>query len=309
MKALLSDDLWHGLSAQSAEHQRIRAAIAYVTAPYLDFRHGDLLICDASDSAIKGGLTSATRLRSFVGQGAEVYSYDGLHSKVAVIDNQALIGSANLSENAGVNTCEAVLLTDDLQVVGLIQGFIEKVKRESERVNEDFLRRIESLPVVRTGGIQRKSKEKIGVGESRVWLIATHNLSDRLAKAEEPFEQVGMEEAHKHLRSEGYEVRSIRWSGKSCFKLEAKRGDLVIEVFTEKRGKRKHVEVYKAAPILHRQDQEKWTRFYLEVPAERTHYGWKDIKADFAGLGVLNVTPNSTRELTGKAIGILQLME
>src|SRR5260221_14300136 len=105
MKALLSDDLWRKLSAQSAGHQRIRAAIAYVTAQHLDFRKGDLLICDASDDAIKGGLTSASLLRSFVGKGAEVYSYDGLHSKVAVIDEQALIGSANLSENAGINTC------------------------------------------------------------------------------------------------------------------------------------------------------------------------------------------------------------
>jgi hypothetical protein len=311
MKALLSDDLWRELSAQSAGHQRIRAAIGYVTAPYLEFRQGDLLICDASDDAIKGGLTSASLLRSFVSQGAEVCSYNGLHSKVAVIDDQALIGSANLSENAGVNTCEASLLTDDLQVVGLIQGFIEKVKGESEPVNEGFLRRIECLPVVRNGGIPRTSKKKIDVGQSKVWLIATRDLSDRLAKAEEAFDQIGMEEAQKHLKSDGYEVRSIRWSGKSRFRLEAKPGDLVMEVFTEKRGKRKrkYVEVYEAAPILYRQDEEKWTRFYLEVPTERSYYSWKDIKTDFASLGVLNITPNSTRELTGKAVGILQIME
>jgi hypothetical protein len=84
-----------------------------------------------------------------------------------------------------------------------------------------------------------------------------------------------------------------------------------MEVLTENRGKtkRKHVEVYKAAPILHRQDADKWTRFYLEIPTERSSYRWKEINADFASLGVLNVTSNSTRELTGKAIGILQLME
>jgi phosphatidylserine/phosphatidylglycerophosphate/cardiolipin synthase-like enzyme len=69
-----------------------------VTAPHLRFREGDLLICDASDVAITGGLTSVSLLRSFVNQGAQVYSYDGLHSKVAVIDDLALIGSANLSK-------------------------------------------------------------------------------------------------------------------------------------------------------------------------------------------------------------------
>src|SRR5262245_29170909 len=132
MKALLSDDLWRELSDRSAGHQRIRAAIAYVTAPYLDLRQGDLLSCDASDGAIKGGMTRASLLRSFVTQGAEVYSYDGLHAKAAVIDDYARIDSANLSENAGVNTCEASLLTDDPQVVGLIQGFIVKGKQESQ---------------------------------------------------------------------------------------------------------------------------------------------------------------------------------
>jgi phosphatidylserine/phosphatidylglycerophosphate/cardiolipin synthase-like enzyme len=46
-----------------------------------------------------------------------------LHSKTAVIDDVALIGSANLTENAGTGTCEASLVTDDAQVVALVQGF------------------------------------------------------------------------------------------------------------------------------------------------------------------------------------------
>ena len=92
MKTLLSDTLWQELAKQSAGHLRLRAAIAYVTAPHLDFRQGDLLVCDASDQAIKGGLTSASLLRTFLDGEAEVYSYEGLHSKVAVIDDKALIG-------------------------------------------------------------------------------------------------------------------------------------------------------------------------------------------------------------------------
>ena len=309
MKALLSDDLWHELSAQFAGHQRIRAAIAYVTTQHLEFRHGDLLVCDASDDAIKGGLTFASLLRSFVSQGADVFSYDGLHSKVAVIDDYALIGSANLSENAGVKTCEASLLTDDLQVIGLIQGFIEEVKDEAEPVTEDFLRRIELLPVIRKGGISRKSKKKINIGKSRVWLISTAPMSDKLMKAEEEFILTGTEEAKKHLKSSDNEVEPIRWHGKSRFRSKAKRGDLIVQVFTERRGKRKYIEVYRPAPLLHRQDEAKWTRFYIEVPKQQLYYRWKDIKKDFTSLGVLNITPNSTRELTGKALGILQLME
>jgi hypothetical protein len=309
VKTLLSDDLWVELSRKSADHKRIRAAISYVTARHLKFRKGDLLICDASDDAIKGGLTSASALRSFFDQGAEIYSFDGLHSKVAIIDDCALIGSANLSENAGVGTCEASLFTDDSQIAGLIQGFIENVKSESIQVTEEFLRRIEALPVDRTPGISRRSTKKIHVGKSRVWFISTRELSERIINAEESFERKGRKEAKKRIEKEGYEVRSIRWSGKSRFRSEAKPGDLVIEAFTEKRGTRKYVWVFQPAPILLRQDNDKWTRFYLEDPPDDTYYLWKDVKADFTRLGVSNITPNSTRELTGKALGILQLLE
>jgi hypothetical protein len=309
MKALLSDDLWQELSKHTTGYPRLRAAIAYVTAPHLDFSRGDILVCDASDNAIKGCLTSAPLLRTFFDHGAELYSYEGLHSKVAVIDNKAVIGSANLSENASVSTCEAVLLTHDLQVVGLVQGFIEKVKNEAEAINEEFLNRIEAIPVVRKGGWSRKSKKKIAVGTSRVWLISTKPMSDKLAKAEEKFVEIGTKEAEKYLKSSDNEPEPIRWHGKSKFRSEAKGGDLIVQVFTERRGKRKFVEVYRPAPILLRQDEQNWTRFYIEVPKEQVYYAWKEIKADFKSLGVTNITPNSTRELTGKALGILQLME
>lgn len=309
MKTLLSDDLWIELSRKSADHKRIRAAISYVTARHLNFREGDLLICDASDEAVKSGLTSASALRSFFDQGAEIYSFDGLHAKVAIIDDCALIGSANLSENAGVGTCEASLFTDDSQIAGLIQGFVENVKSESIQVTEEFLRRIEALPVVRTPGISRRSKKKIDVGESRVWFISTRELSERIINAEKSFELQGLKEAEKRIEKEGYEVRSIRLSGKSRFRSEAKPGDLVMQAFTEKRGTRKYVQVFRPAPILLRQENDKWTRFYLEDPPDDAYYLWKDVKADFTTLGVSNITPNSTRELTGKALGILQLLE
>jgi len=308
MKTLLSDALWVELSKKFAKHKRIRAAIAYVTTNHLDFRKGDLLVCDASDSSIKGGKTSASTLRSFFNEGAEIYSYDGLHSKVAIIDEYALIGSANLSENAGVGTCEASLLTDDLQIGGLIQAFVEAVKDESKRVDEKFLKRIEALPVVQAKGITRSSKKKVNIGTSRVWFIATRVLDDKIAEVEAEYESKGLKRAVKNIEKTGYEIRSLRWTGKSRFRAEAKQGDLVIEALTTKRGKRNYVQIFRAASIRHRQDHEKWTRFYIEVPPERKHFLWKDIKAKLDGLGVSGINPNSVKELSGAALGILQRM-
>jgi hypothetical protein len=114
MKKLLSDHLWPELSKVCKKHNRLWAAISYVTTTrHLNFSQRDLLVCDASDVAIKTGMTSASVLRHFYKNGAEVYSFDGLHTKMLVADEMAVIGSANLSENAGVNTCEASLVTDD----------------------------------------------------------------------------------------------------------------------------------------------------------------------------------------------------
>jgi hypothetical protein len=134
-------------------------------------------------------------------------------------------------------------------------------------------------------------------------------MTDKQMKAEERFVEAGTKEAERHLQSSDYEVEPIRWHGKSRFRAQAKPGDLIIQVFTEQRGNRTYVEVYRPAPILHRQDHEKWTRFYVEVSKRQVCYRWKDIKADFKSLGITNITANSTRELTGKALGIMQLME
>jgi hypothetical protein len=310
MKTLLSDDLWSELSKHAAGCKRVRAAISYVTTPRLEFSKGDLLVCDASDQAIKGGLTSASLLRQIVDQKAEVYSYEGLHSKVAVLDDKALIGSANFSESACEATCEAVLLTDDPQIVALIDGFIEKVKKEADEVNDRFLSRIEALPVIRSGGFGRKSKKKIEVGESRVWIISTVPLSDKLIDAEQEYVDIGTEKAEEYLENgEDEEIEPIRWTGTCRFRSEAKAGDVVIKIFIERRGKRKYIEVYKAVRIVHRQDEQTWTRFYTRVPTEAEYYTWKEVHAMFKGLGVTTITPNSTRELTGKSLGILQLME
>lgn len=309
MKTLLSDQLWTELSRIAETHTRIRAAISYVTAEHLRLAEGDELVCDASEDAITAGMTSASTLRAFFSRGARLYSYDGLHAKVAVIDDLALIGSANLSENAGVHTCEAALLTDDPQVVGLIHGFIEQVRDLAVSVDDAFLRSIESLPVSRRAPRTPRAIRRVVVGTSRLWFVATRDLSERVALAEAASDQAGAEEARKHRRNEGYEVRSIRWAGRSSFRSEAKPGDLVIETSTTADDDGKVVEVYQAAPILHKQEGDRWTRFYLEVPAERICYEWSEVQELLETLGVTRMTSNSTRELTGRAVSILQLME
>lgn len=307
MKALLSDGLWPEIGRRASGHTRLRCAISYVTADHLDFGPGDLLVCDASDAAIRGGLTSASLLRRLLDAGAQVYSFPGLHSKIAVVDSFALVGSANLSANAGVHTCEAVLLTDEPQVVALALAFIEKVRVRALRVTPAVARRLQLLPVTRRRRIPRRREDKITVGESRVWFVSTHPLSGRIIDSEAAFEAAGIEQARKHARR-GYRIDWMRWAGKSTFRMQAKAGDVVIQAFTHRTGRRQFTEVYAPSPIIHRQDEASWTRFYLEYPPDDGYYGWRDVESDFKALGV-RISRNSTRELTGKALGILDMLK
>ncbi len=311
MNQLLSDDLWPTLAVLSKKHCRLWAAISYVTTmSHLKFDKGDVLVCDASDTAIKAGMSSASALRRFVSKGAKVYSFDGLHAKTLLIDDKAVIGSANLSENAGVNTCEASLLSDDPQVAALVRGFIEQVRKAAKPVNEVFLKRIEAIPVVRTRKMPKRNPKRVAVGISRLWLVSTRPLSERISLAETDAEKRGMAKAKKSLKQSDYEIRPLRWSGTSRFRKEAKPGDLVIEVMREKRGKRTFTEVYRAAPIIHRQDSHKWTRFYLETPPDDdVYYLWNEFKSDLVRLGFKNISPKSNRELTERATQVLACLD
>lgn len=311
MNQLLSDNLWPTLAKLSQKRRRLWAAISYVTTTsHLKFDKGDVLVCDASDVAIKAGMTSVSALRRCVSKGAKIFSFDGLHAKTLLIDDKAIIGSANLSENAGVNTCEASLLSNDPQVAALVRGFIEQARKAAKSVDEAFLKRIEAIPVVRAGGGPRRKAKRVTVGIPRLWLVSTRPLSERISLAEAGAEKRGMAKAEKYLKRSDFEIRTLRWSGKSRFRKEAKPGDLVIEVMREKRGKRTFTEVYRDAPVIHRQDSDKWTRFYLETrPDDDVYYRWDEFKTDLVRLGFKNVSPKSTRELTERATQALACLE
>jgi hypothetical protein len=209
-----------------------------------------------------------------------------------------------------VNTCEASLLSDDPQVAALVRGFIEQARKAAKPVDEVFLKRIETIPVVRAGGGTRRKARRVSGGISRLWLISTRPLSSKISSAEAGAEKSGMAQARKKLKHDDYEINRIRWCGKSRFRSQAKPGDLVIEVYREKRGKRTFTEVYRAAPIIHRQDSDKWTRFYLEIPpGDEVYYLWHEFKSDLVRLGFKNVSPKSNRELTERATQVLACLE
>ena len=126
------------------------AAVAYVSDDSgVRFRRGDLLIVDASEKAIRAGQTSATVLKRAVLAGAEVWSRPGLHAKVLVCGNTAIVGSANLSAAAAEPLREAAVVSDDAPLVEQVHKLIESYKRRALRLSKQAVSELEKIEVDR----------------------------------------------------------------------------------------------------------------------------------------------------------------
>lgn len=80
----------------------------------MPLRRGDMLVCDASDLAVKQQLSSPTSLRSYHRKGVAIFSVQGLHAKVISSPTSAWVGSANASKNSSEYLVEAsVRVTGD----------------------------------------------------------------------------------------------------------------------------------------------------------------------------------------------------
>ena len=98
------------------------AVVAYIgnDAPaVMPLRAGDILVCDASDAAIKGRLTSVAALKAYRRRGVELFSLEGLHAKVITSPTSAWIGSTNASSNSENELVEAAVRVTGQQAKSL----------------------------------------------------------------------------------------------------------------------------------------------------------------------------------------------
>ena len=142
MDAIITGDIWKQVCSHARAAKRRLVAVAYVTTDgHMGFKRNDVLICDASKRAIRGGETSARLLHTLSRRGIEIRSRPALHAKVAVFGRWALVGSCNLSSTSADLT-ELALLTDRKQVVAQTTAFVHALRESSEEIDGDFLRRI-----------------------------------------------------------------------------------------------------------------------------------------------------------------------
>jgi hypothetical protein len=275
MRRFVSENLWPALSSLARNAVK-RAAIAYVSSDqHVKFGDGDTLICDASPAAIGSGQTSATVLARAIDRGAEVYCVPGLHAKVMLLNGTAIIGSANASSSS-TRLIEAAWITDEPKAAAMAQSFIRQLATPSARLNRAKVTRLLKIPVVRRGFPQARPPKSVvtKLRKLRTWIVGVREL------ARDPPEQTladaRADRLTDTLSNRRNAVEWLRWTGVSRFRKEAKRDDLIIQLWRPNGGKLPSL-VYRPMSIHDRVEFESATYFFYELSpnARRTAIAWR----------------------------------
>ncbi len=137
--------------------RQVVAAVAYVGTDgprILPLKKGDILVCNASDLAIKQGSTSANALAKYSKRRVRIYNQERLHGKVIVLSKKVFIGSANASKHSMEYWSEAVIESTDLLIIeksrsyvlGLASAFKRLDRKEIEKLQRIVITRPPPLP-------------------------------------------------------------------------------------------------------------------------------------------------------------------
>ena len=305
MNTILTGNIWKQVGPLAKAAKRRLVAVAYVTNDaHLRFKQGDVLICDASDRAIKTGETSARLLESLFRKRVEVRSRPDLHAKVAVIGRHAIIGSCNLSVASAKDLIELALVTDRQQVVSQATAFIHDLRELSKKIDDDFLRKILKIKVCTA---RRRGPRRTGLATrfgNKAWLVSVGQLPDDSFPEEQPFVEKGEKKAKALVADKDSEVSWIRFTGKSRFRSVARPGDSVIQICESLSGKR--TTVFAPCPIVFRQDVALWTRFYVAESEGHQCLSWDLFKKEAKKHGLSRISKNSLRELNPREVLLIE---
>jgi hypothetical protein len=301
MNRLLSHNLWPTLS-KLAKGAAKRAAIAYVSSDeHIQFGDGDILICDASPNAVKAGQTVAAVLKRAYDRKATLFSLPGLHAKIVLLNDKALIGSANASGSSANDLIEAGLLTDQTKIVAMAQSFVNQLASQATKIDDRRRKHLLSIKVVRRPMATRAKTKMVRprIGGHRTWIVGTTEILKKVPEDQDIVENVA-EKSKESLSNPRSHVAWIRWTGNSRFRNECKRDDWIIQMWRP-RGQKTPSDVYERMPVLAREDFDAATYFFYEdfPKADKRSKTWAEFKSIAVRAGIdRSIKPGSQFEIT-----------
>ena len=291
MHKVLSHQLWKRIGAVARKSKHRQAAIAYVTSDLIGFKSGDLLIVDASEPIIRSGGTNAKLLTTLDREGVAVYSCPGLHAKVLLLDDIAVVGSGNMSVSSESKLVEAAIMTDAASVVSGTASLIEQLKLQSKRLEKKSLRAPTKIKVVRSGfGPGKKGtkqrRPKISELGTRTWLVGVVELDRELKTPEHKLTDQAQAKLAKEHKTKEDCISWIRWTGKSPFPTKCQPGDQVIQIWRKSSKNKRPSVVLRPAPLLLNQRAGNSTFVFVKEPhGKKSEITWGAFKKLMKKLG------------------------
>jgi len=159
----------------------------------LNLRSGDALVCDAADSTIKNGITSAAALKAIQKKGVQVFSVPGLHAKVVATREWAWVGSANASSNSQHNLVEASARITGGQAQAAFKWGTD-LCTEDRLLERSDLVRLSKSPVIKRPFKQGSAKGLVLELPKRLdelWIVCTHSFEPTRRELEKDEEDRG----------------------------------------------------------------------------------------------------------------------
>jgi hypothetical protein len=286
MQKVLSADIWNEIGKRARTADSRKAAIAYFTKDLVGFRAGDVLVVDASRHAIRTGQTDARLLQKLNRAGVRLYSQEGLHAKVLLLDGYSIVGSANMSSSSA-RLIEAAVISDNATIASGVSSFIAQLATPRHRLDSTRIAALCKIKVVRQGwpqgGNGNKSRRQIRKLGDRTWIIGVKEL----ARDPTTEEQNHIDRAHillnERLNEANQEYDWIRWGKLSTFSKECREGDTLIRIFNQRNGRRY---VTCGIPVLLKRFEPKWLRFYLgDKSRKQDQVSWRDFQKVLREIG------------------------
>lgn len=309
MLKIISANLWDTIQKKAKHAQHCRAAIAYVTDPaLLPLRNGDLLVTDASNASIAAGRTSAVTLEKYFKSGVDLFSLSDLHAKVLVLDDWAVVGSANASQHSALVYFEAAVLSDRPDLVGQADKLVAFLAKAGTSIDEYFVKRILKIPVVKAPhtptGASTRTQAKPSL-DQKSWLVSLRG--EATYPGDEGIVEGIAEQIQKKVSSKAGVVDWFWWSGNARFLTKAKEGDVVIECWRpmSKIVTTRGVRVFRHGRIakIFQEPGVKARTFHCIWPADHddTSVSWSAFQQLAKRAGITRkLSYNSTVELTAR---------
>ncbi len=277
---LHSENIWKELKTLSRErNRRLSVAVPYISrdgGKLLRLKRGDVLVVDLTLENSRNGSVCPAELAQLQRKGVRVFLAPNLHAKIILCGQKVVVSSANLSRHSSDYLDEAGLLTTDVVVVREVRQWFRE--RTVEEVTPEWLKECDRVyKPPKQGGAQNQNRMLRRPGR-RVWLIGVEPID--YPEEELAFEEEGSRRAKRELTNpRRCEVDSVRWTGKSRFLDQIRRGDTVIQI--NNLGTSQRVE--EAARFL-RMSKKKSRRgasvtyIYLECARKPKESSWREFR-------------------------------